>query len=101
MVLARAVFQAKFGKVNELVAAFKEMNNGMTAAQMESVKPRILTDISGPFNTVVIETTHENLAALEQFRAGLFASMAEDPEGQSRVTDLVESGRNEYYTIES
>jgi hypothetical protein len=79
MILARAVFQAKFGKVNELVAAFKEMNNGMTAAQ----------------------TTHESLAALEQFRAALFASMAEDPEGQSQVTDLVESGRNEYYTIES
>jgi hypothetical protein len=101
MILARAVFQAKFGKANELVAAFKEMNNGMTAAQMESVQPRILTDISGPFDTVVVETTHENLAALEQFRAALFASMAEDPEGQSRATGLVESGRNEYYTIES
>ena len=101
MILARAVFQAKFGKVNELVAAFKELNNGMTAAQMESVQPRIPTDISGPFNTVVVETSHESLAALEQFRAALFASMAEDPEGQSQVTDLVESGRNEYYTIES
>jgi hypothetical protein len=101
MVLARAIFQAKFGKANELVAAFKEMNTGMTAAQMESVQPRILTDISGPFDTVVVETTHESLAALEQFRAAMFAAMDENSGEDSPADGLIVSGRNEYYTIES
>lgn len=101
MVLARAVFQAKFGKANELVAAFKEMNTGMTAAQMESVQPRILTDISGSFDTVVVETTHESLAALEQFRAAMFAAMDDNSSGDSPADGLIVSGRNEYYTIES
>jgi len=100
MILWRAVFQAKFGHANDLVAAFKEMNNSIPGDQMGSLQPRILTDLSGPFDTVVMETTHESLAALEQFRTAMFA-MPEMSEGASAGTDLIVSGRNEYYTIEA
>ncbi len=94
MILVRTVFQAKWGKAQELVAAFKE---GMRGAERQ---PRILTDLSGPFHTVVLEGEHESLAAWERFRAQMFA----DPQfaaGSRRVDELVESGRTEYYTIES
>ncbi len=99
MILYRTVFQAKFGKANPLVAAIKRMNNGFTNDQMKSLQPRILTDISGPFDTVVVETTHESLAALEQFRIAMFA-MSGTSEEETSWTGLIESGRNEYYTIE-
>lgn len=99
MVLFRTVFQAKIGKADELVAAFKESLNGLTEDQAKSLNPRILTDISGPFFTVVMETTHESLAAVEQFRNAMFSSQ-EASEDNSGTEDLIVSGRNEYYTIE-
>ena len=99
MVLYRTVFQAKFGKAGALVAAIKESMNGATGEQLAALQPRILTDISGSFDTVVIETTHESLAAVEQFRNMMFAQNDETG-ATSTMADLVESGRNEYYTIE-
>ncbi|OGO69158.1 MAG: hypothetical protein A2Z49_13150 [Chloroflexi bacterium RBG_19FT_COMBO_56_12] len=99
MILFRSVFQARFGKANELVAAFKAMSDFLPADQIETLQPRILTDISGPFDTVVFETTHESLATLEQFRIAMFAR-ADTSEEESPTTGLIVSGRNEYYTIE-
>jgi hypothetical protein len=61
---------------------------------------RILTDLSGPFNTVVEEIEVASLADWERQRAALFA----DPEFQQSqaVSDLpFESGRMEFYTIEA
>ena len=100
MVLYRTVFQAQFGKADELVARLKEMSSEMPDEQKNSLQPRILTDISGSFDTVVIETTHESLAAVEQFRNALFAS-SESSNDDSPMPGLVASGRNEYYTIET
>jgi len=100
MILARAVFQAKFGKANDLVTAFKTMNHDLSDELIESLQPRVLTDISGPFDTVVLETTHESLAALEEFRKAIFAS-TEDSDEPSPMAEFIVSGRNEYYTIES
>lgn len=99
MVLLRTVFQAKFGKAGQVVAAMKEMENVLTDEQMKNLQPRVLTDISGPFDTVVMETTHESLAAVEQFRKAIFAQQNESG-GQSAINELIISGRNEYYTIE-
>lgn len=100
MILYRTVFRAKLGKADQLVAAFKAMDTMLTAEQLESLQPRILTDISGPTDTVVFETTHESLAAVEQFRKMVFAR-TETSESQARVSDFVISARNEYYTIET
>ena len=99
MVLYRTVFQAKFGKASDVVAEFKKMTKFFTEDQVKSLQVRILTDISGPFDTVVMETTHASLAALEQFRIAMFA-MPEMSEEASTSNDLIVSGRNEYYTIE-
>jgi hypothetical protein len=100
MILHRAVFQAKFGKAAELVAAFKQGTGILTAEQVEAIQPRILTDLSGPFDTVVLETTHESLATFEQFTKAIFAAM-DAAEGPSPTEGLIESGRNEHYTIET
>jgi hypothetical protein len=95
MVLARTVMHAKFGKAAEVVAYFKQ---ALDINDITSLQPRILTDISGRFDTVVFETTHESLAKLEEFREALFAQAGS--EGPSPLTDLIDTGVNEYYTIE-
>jgi hypothetical protein len=100
MVLYRSVFQAKIGKAADMVAAFKKTFANMTEEQRASYQPRILTDISGRFDTVVLETTHESLAALERARQAMFAQAAAEG-AASALFDLIDQGRNEYYTIES
>ena len=101
MVLFRAVLQAKNGKaVKELVTMLKGAASVIPPYQAEVLQMRILTDISGPHNTVVIETTHENLAAVEAYRNAMFAR-TDVPEEADRAGDLVVSGYNEYYTIEA
>ena len=93
MILVRDVFQAKYGKGGELVALFKELS------QQAQAVDRILTDASGPFYTVVTETTLESLAAWEQRMAEIF-SKPEFGEWFARMMPLVESGRREFYNIE-
>ena len=60
---------------------------------------RVLTDLSGQFDTVVMEFEVESLAAWEQQRKENFAS-PEFAESFQRTADLIESGRTEFYTIE-
>jgi hypothetical protein len=92
MILVRVVMHAKQGKVNQLVAGMKEMTqNGPN-------RPRILTDLSGPFNTVVLEGKYESLAAYEKWRTEFFSSLESRPDTPSE--EMFESGSNEFYTIE-
>jgi hypothetical protein len=99
MILVRLVFQAKFGKVTDVVAGFKQ--TGEIARQVigQTTRGRILTDLSGPFNTVVREIEVESLAEWERLRAALFAN-PQFQQAQVASADLIESGRTEFYTIE-
>ena len=100
MVLVRIVFQAKWGRVGEVVDQFKQSEAMMRRISGSKNRVRILTDLSGPFNTVVEEIEVESLAEWERQRAALFA----DPEFQQRQAGLdlpFESGRIEFYTIEA
>ena len=100
MILVRTVFQAKFGKANELVTAFREFAQTYAEATGETPQGRLLTDLSGSFDTVVMETEVENLSDWERGRAEMFANPA-FAEAAARMNDLVEGGRNEFYTIET
>jgi hypothetical protein len=65
---------------------------------------RVLTDLSGPFDTVVQEVGAESLAEWEKMRTRLFelAAIRESfRESMARMQELVESGRNELWTIEA
>jgi hypothetical protein len=95
-ILVRHVFQAKYGRGDEIVAALKEMSGGMT----ERVRGyRVLTDLSGPFFTVVMEYEVESLGEFEKGMAEAFS----DPRMQEfmgRTAPLIESGRREFYTVQ-
>jgi hypothetical protein len=95
MILVRDTFQAKYGQGGALVALFKEVRQQWPAQSVD----RILTDASGPFYTVITETTVESLAAWEQRLADLF-SKPEFGDWFAHMTPLVESGRREFYHIE-
>lgn len=99
MILVRDVFQAKYGKGDELVRLFKEIYEMMGK---ESVRgdTMVLTDLSGPFFTVVTETKVESIEAFfANMREGF--SRPEFAEWFERTTSLIESGRREFYTIEA
>ena len=96
MILVRDVFQAKYGKGGELVTLFKEAGEKW-AAQYAG---RILTDASGPFFTVVTETEVASPAEWERRLAEVF-SLTEFGQWFALMTPLVESGRREFYNIET
>jgi len=96
MILVRNVFQIKFGKMKDARALWKEGITLMNAAN----HPRLLTDLTGPFYTLVLETTHKDVAALE---ADMRNEMSQAAFGAwyQKFIPLVDSGRREMYTIES
>jgi hypothetical protein len=100
MILVRFVCRAKFGKASEVVAGFKQSLEIFRRAVVPNVRVRILTDLSGPFDTVVQEIELESLAEWEQLRTAIFSN-SEAQEAEAGMTEVIESGRTEYYTIEA
>ena len=97
MILVRFVFQVKWGKVHDVVEAMK---NSQEILGEKYGPVRILTDLSGQFNTVVQEVEVESLAEWERGRAEIFAK-PKFQQMQADMAGLFESGRVEFYTIES
>jgi hypothetical protein len=99
MIQVRQVFQAQFGRGGQLAAAMAEGSKAM-AATLGGGHWRVLTDLSGPFDTVVLEIEAASLADWERIRAALFAS-PELAESMASTAALIASGRNELYTLEA
>jgi hypothetical protein len=96
MILARQVFQVKYGHMDEVLAAFKaflESDPGSTNVT------RILTDISGNNFTLVFETKAESVDAYWEALQASFKD--QDMNAQADVfQQYIESGCREFYTIE-
>ena len=94
MIVVRDIFQVKFGKMKEAKDIWKEMMKAMPATA--GGKPRILTDLTGQYYTLVMENTHKDLADYE-------ASMRRDMPAigplYQKFVPLVDSGRREIFTI--
>lgn len=100
MILVRFVCQAKFGKASDVVAGFKRSNEIARTVAGPNVRVRLLTDLSGTFDTVVQELELESLAEWERLRMVIFSN-PEIQEAEASVPDLIVSGQTEYYTIEA
>jgi hypothetical protein len=99
MVVIRNVFRLKFGKAREAGALFKEgiAIQKRVGAGMD-FSTRLLTDVTGPFYTVVLEITVPNLAAFE----GAAPQLMGDKDWQAnyqKIAPLVESGSREIFTL--
>jgi hypothetical protein len=97
VVLIRNVFRLKFGKAREAVALIKE---GIAIQKRAGAPftPRIMTDVTGPFYTLVLELTVPNLASFET-EAPKYMSDKEFQANYQKLAPLVESGYREIFTI--
>jgi hypothetical protein len=98
MIVIRNVFHLKFGKAREAVALFKE---GLAIQQKlgsGNFSSRLLTDLTGPFYTVVLEITAPSLAAFEADAPKLMGDKDWQANYQ-KIVALVDSGSREVFTI--
>ncbi|MEW5985150.1 MAG: hypothetical protein AB1791_00785 [Chloroflexota bacterium] len=97
MIVVRDVFQARYGKGGELVQLLRQSSEALNVGVKYG--SRILTDASGTFFTVVVETEVESLADWEG-RIGEVFARPDFGEWFSQMIPLVESGRREFYYVE-
>ncbi len=100
MILVRTEMQCKWGRVQEVVDSFKAMSQRIDTQNVIK-RGRIMTDLSGRFDTVVIESEVESLDAYFAMLNDAFA----DPDFQAQqaaMTDHAQqSGSRSFYTIEA
>lgn len=99
MILVRFVCQTRFGRAGEVVAGFRQSLEIFHRIAGSDFRVRLLTDLSGPFDTVIQEIEVESLAEWERLRNTVFSN-PEIQAAEADMPDLIESGRTEYYTIE-
>ena len=97
MILVRNVFRLQFGKAREATAIWQEGIDILRGAGVIR-DIRLLTDLTGPFYTLVLEETFESLTAMEEaFRND--SGIKEWRDFYPRFVPLVESGYREVFTI--
>ncbi len=94
MILVRNIFQVKFGRMKEAKEVWKEM---LTHFPGES-RPRLLTDLTGQYYTLVLETTYKDMGEYETLSQRDLATPAMGALYQKLVA-FVDSGRREMFTI--
>ena len=103
MIIVRTVFQGSYGKGGEL-AALQTATARKFIAELGGGHPwKVMSDLSGPFDTVVMEVEVASLAEWEGMRARLFASATFREAMASSLAAaraLTVSGRPEYWTVE-
>lgn len=96
MVLVRNVFQLEFGKAKQAKALWKE---GLALdKKFGSSSGRVLSDITGPFYTLVFEAEYKSLTDMESHVKNAFGNK-EWEEWYAKFVPLVKSGHREMYTI--
>lgn len=90
MIVVRDIFQLHFGKAREALEVLKQMPLGDRENNM-----RLLTDLTGEYYTLIMESSFPSLAAWEADMQQL-----QNPEWREvygRFTPLVMSGRREIF----
>lgn len=93
MYVIRETFTAKPGMASKLANLFAE-----TMAGQNQMNTRVLTDLVGPFNTVVMETEVNDLGEFEK-RLRDHTSKPDIRERMKGYTDLYVSGSREIYQV--
>ena len=98
MIVIRNVFRLKFGKAREAVALFKEGLAIQKKVGGADFSTRLLTDLTGPFYTVVLEITAPSLSSFETDAPRLMGDKDWQANYQ-KIGALVESGYREIFTL--
>jgi hypothetical protein len=96
MIVVHDIFQVKFGKMKESKEVWKEMLKLFPGPAQN--RPRILTDLTGQYYTLVLESTYKSLADYEEMAQKEMSASGMGALYQKFVP-LVDSGRREIFTI--
>lgn len=94
MITVRDVFEVRFGQGKHAIAILRDAKPLLQ--NLGYPVERVLADVTGPFYTVVMESTFEDLAAFEN----ALRSAGQDGEWQrlyDQFVPLVRSGRREVF----
>ncbi len=100
MILVRQTFQAKYGKAGEAAAIMREASTVVSQVLGPGHPWRVLTDLTGSFDTVVLEIQVESMGDWENIRSSMFQH-AEFREAIAPSMDLLQSGSSQLFTIEA
>jgi len=100
MILERTIIHCKPGTVRQAVESFKEL--GERLENQDVIKWfRILTDLTGSFDTVVIESEIESIDAYFAVLQAMFAEEENEGSDDSVMENSYQSGSRTFYTIEA
>jgi len=98
MILERTVLHCKPGTARQMVESFKGL--GGRLKEQDVIKSfRILTDLTGSFDTVVIESEIESIDAYFAMLQAMFAEGANSGE-QDAAMAVYNTGHRTFYAIE-
>ena len=95
MIIVREVFHAKPGMASQMVKVFKEMMDEGGPGPRNS---KIMTDLTGPFNKVILETEYESLAAFEK-EMQEYMKMSQTRGSTSKHVEMYTQGKREIYRV--
>ncbi len=103
MIIVRTVYQGAYGKGGELAALQTEVARKFVAELGGGHTWRVMSDLSGPFDTIALEVEVAGLAEWEGIRARMFESTTfrealATTLGAARAMTV--SGRTEFWTVE-
>lgn len=99
MIVVRDVFRVRFGQMKDALASMQQLP-ALLQNSGEKFSVRILTDVSGPFYTLVLESTFEDLGTYQSSMKAL-AATEEWKSWYQGFFPLVTDGQRELYTLVS
>jgi len=100
MVLVRIEFQCKWGRVRETLDRLKALPE-QAGSHSVVKRTRVLTDLSGRFDTVVVESEVESIDAYFAMMEAMFANPEFQEAGAALADSPYQSGTRSFYTIEA
>ena len=101
MIVVRSELRAKFGQGGHLAGQAVLAMEAMQEELSNSCPTwRVLTDLSGEFDSVTIETEVESLAALEQARSKMLGNEAY-AKAMKGMSDMAVSGTMSFLNLEA
>lgn len=98
MMVVRSETRCQPGRVNELVERFRAVAEQINSQDVIK-RARIMTDLTGPFDTIVVESEVESIDAYYELMRGMFAD--QDASDAQSLADLMQSGFRTLYTLEA
>ena len=96
MIVVRDVFQLKFGTAKQAKEQWRKGRAILAKAGLGTA--RLMTDLVGPYYTLVLESTYRSLAEFERSHQSAGRSKAWQ-NWYRRFTPLVERGYREIFTV--